>query len=330
MTTAMIRCLRQRFPIAQIDMIVRDDFVSLIQDSPHLDRKLSLKRKEGLRGLLNLKKEINKQHYDLIYDAHRSLRTRILMPFLMSSDKRYLKKHYLRRSLSLFFKWKALIRNSPRMLERFIEPLKSLGVLYDGKGPEIFLPDTPSFLKLAEKHNLDPNLKYIGIIPSAQWPGKRWPTDYFRSTIESLLRTTAESFIIFGGPTDHFCKDITRGLDTSRVINLQGKLSLTEVFQLFSLLKCCLSNDTGLMHVADARGIPNIVIFGPTNSDLGCKPFHPLSQILEKKIWCRPCSKNGQAPCIRSQRWCLSLIHPEEAIAAFHRLLPSLSKANES
>jgi len=330
MATAMIRGLRIRFPLAQIDMVVREDFLSLIADNPHLDRKLTVTRKKSLLSLLALLKEINRQRYDVVYDAHRSLRTRLLMPFVRCAEKVYIQKKYFQRSLALLFKWKSLIRNSPRMLERFITPLSPLGVTYDAKGPEVFVPENVDSRLLFERFGLDSRSRYLALIPSAQWPGKRWPLAYFRETLESLLAETEESFLIFGGPSDTFCQDLVEGLESKRVINLQGKISLLEVFQVMSLVKCCLANDTGLMHVADALNIPSVVIFGPTNADLGCKPFHPLSHILEKNLWCRPCSKNGEAPCIRQERFCLTLIKPAEAISALKKLshqvhLPTVS-----
>lgn len=79
------------FPLAQIDMVVRADFLELIENNPHLDRKLTVNRKEGWKGLLTLKREIDRQHYDVIYDAHRSLRTILLMPWLKAETKLYFK-----------------------------------------------------------------------------------------------------------------------------------------------------------------------------------------------------------------------------------------------
>lgn len=319
MATAMIRCLRKAFPLAQIDMVVRSDFRDLIEDNPHLDRKLVVDRKKGIWALRELTKEINRQRYDVIYDAHRSLRTRLLMPFLKCDHKIYFKKHYVRRALAMTFKLKSLIRGSKRMLERYIEPLEILGVRYDHQGPEVFSnPETRSPLS-------ESNQQWIGLIPSAQWPGKRWAPENFRLTLESLLQTTTERFLIFGGPSDSFCKEIAHGFPEDRVINLQGKLSLKEVFSTLKNVKLCISNDTGLMHVADGLGIPNVLIFGPTNADMGCLPFHPKSIVLEHTLWCRPCSKNGQAPCIRRKRWCLELTTVRDVATATLRLINQLS-----
>lgn len=315
MATAMIRCLRKTFPLAQIDMVVRSDFFQLIENNPHLDRKLTVDRKEGLKRLWALRTEINRQHYDVIYDAHRSLRTIFLMPWLNATKKLYFKKPYLRRALAMTFKVKGLIHGSKRMLERYIEPLEPLGVRYDNQGPELFTStNAPSS-----------GTQWVGVIPSAQWPGKRWAPEHFRRVLELLLQKTSENFLIFGGPADTFCEDLVRGLPQDRVRNSQGRLSLSEVFDAFTSVKLCIANDTGLMHVADAMKIPSVLIFGPTNADMGCLPFDPRTVILEHELWCRPCSKNGQAPCIRKKRWCLELTTPQMVVDQTIQLLNTLS-----
>lgn len=315
MATAMVRCARKAYPMAQIDMVVRSDFFDLIRDNPHLDRKLTVTRTGGLGALYRLLKDINQQHYDLVFDAHRSLRSTLLMPFVRSEHKAYLRKNYLRRSLALTFKLKHLIRGSKRMLERYIEPLHPFGIHYDGGGPEVFPGETVSlpFPVLQDK--------WVGIIPSAQWEGKRWPTHRFHETLKILLERTGERFLIFGGPSDHFCSELAASFPTDRVVNLQGKLSLSEVFQALTQVKLCIANDTGLMHVADAMNIPTVLIFGPTSADMGCLPFQTKSRILEHDLWCRPCSKNGQAPCIRGKRLCLELTSAEQVVQATQELL---------
>jgi len=325
MATAMIRCLRKTFPLAQIDMVVRSDFKDLLTHNPHLDRLLPLERKEGFRALWNLRKEINRQHYDLIYDAHRSLRTLFLMPFLQAEQKAYFSKHYFKRTLALLFKWKSLIRGSKRMLERYLDPLLPWGVTYDGGGPELFPSPTSQLQEICKRAGLSSSRRYLGVIPSAQWPGKRWPLERFQKTLQLLVEQTEEVVLIFGGPQDDFCQDLVKGLPTNRVINLQGQLTLLETLEVFPLLKACIANDTGLMHMADALNIPTVLIFGPTHADLGCLPFHPKSQVIEHELWCRPCSKNGQAVCIRSKRWCLELTSPQKVVQTTRQLLSTFS-----
>jgi len=319
MTTAMIRALRHRFPSATIDMIVREDFLDLIRENPHLTHAIGLRRSDGLRGVVQLVRTINRSNYDVIYDAHRSLRTLVMMPLLRARLKFYYRKQYVRRNLSLIFKI-PLWGKPKRFLEKFIEPLAPLGVAYDHRGPELFLPN---HFASPMPPGFGPSV--VGLIPSAQWPGKRWPEDRFRQLLIKLMAETDSQFIVFGGHGDHFCRSIVKDLSADRVFNAQGKWNLMQSGKALSECQYVIANDTGLMHMADALGIPSVLIFGPTSADLGCKPFDPRSQIVEKALWCRPCSKNGQALCIRAKRYCLLNIMPDDVLLACRKVQSALA-----
>ena len=327
MGTAMIRCLRTAFPDAQIDMVVRADFLDLIRFNPHLNQKIGLPRASGIKGVRNLLRQINHEQYDLIYDAHRSLRTLCMMPFLKARQKVYFKKNYVRRSLALTFKL-PLLRNVTRMLIRYIEPLIPFGVRFDNRGPEIFIDEAS---RQSAKIKLGRALPagsgpVVGLIPSAQWPGKRWPLPYFRTLLETLVRETPYPVIIFGGKEDSFCGPLVEGLPVDRILNTQGRLTIAESAAMVERCQLVVANDTGLMHVADALDIPCVVVLGPTSKEMGCLPFHRQSEIVEKSLWCRPCSKNGQGPCIRfGNRVCLNSIGPEAVFARVEQLVKRLA-----
>ena len=316
MTTAVPRVLRARYPTAQIDMVVGEEYLDLILHNPYLDGKIGFSRKSG--SLRQLLRRLNREGYDLVYDAHRSLRTAALMPWLRARHKTYLHKHYLRRNLTLLTKL-PLWKDRTRLLERHTRALAPFGVAYDGRGPEVFLASSErGACEVAPS---------IGLIPSAQWPGKRWPPDRFHQLAKQLLERTPFSLVVFGGKDDTFCGDIVAGLDKRRIFNKQGRLSLLEAA---SELKACtfvIANDTGLLHVADAVGRPSIVLMGPTSALMGCLPFHPLSRVMEQSLWCRPCSANGQAPCIRSKRYCLEKTTVRDVLSSALSLVEELKGA---
>jgi lipopolysaccharide heptosyltransferase II len=324
MTTAAVRALRNRYPQARIDMIVRSDFLDLIRFNPHLTHTWGLDRHSGWKGLWQLRREINSVGYDLIYDAHRSLRTRALMPFLRAGAKAYFAKHYLRRALALTFKLPLL--DARRFLVRFIDPLKRFGVVDDDQGPQMLVDPASEASALAKAGIVADGKPRIGLIPSAQWPGKRWPPERFTEVARLLLKHTSYELVIFGGKEDVFCQAIADALPADRVINTQGKLSILESAALVRHCRFVIANDTGLMHVADALGVPSVLIFGPTSAELGCLPHHPLTRLVEQKLWCRPCSKNGQAPCIRTRRWCLDRSTPQSVYEEARRLDQALLK----
>lgn len=324
MTTAAVRALRTRFPHARIDMIVRADFLDLIRFNPNITHAWGLERGAGWRGLKRLVREINTVEYDLIYDAHRSLRTRLMMPFLRAKQKAYFQKHYVRRALALTFKLPLL--DSRRFLDRFMDPLMHLGVARDERGPEMFVDAASEAAALAKAGMVADGVPRIGLIPSAQWPGKRWPAEKFARAAQLLAQHTDYHFIVFGGKEDLFCEGIAQALPPDRVVNTQGRLTILESSALLRHCKFVIANDTGLMHVADALQIPSVLIFGPTSAELGCLPHHPLTRVVEHKLWCRPCSKNGQAPCIRQKRWCLEKTESEHVYEEALRLHQALLK----
>jgi len=321
MTTAMIRAVRQRFPHARIDFAVREDFKGLVENNPHLDLVWTIRRGAGMKGLFKLADELAREHYDLVYDAHRSLRSRFLMARVPAKHKVTYAKHYLTRSLALTIKFPRLTDRT-RLLERFIEPLEPFGVKYDGGGPEFVVTPAQAESARSKLPTASANETFVGIVPTAQWEGKRWAADRFHELVRRL-EATNQRVLIFGGKADTFCADIVAGLSPERVINLQGKTSLAESAYWLSRCSVVVANDTGLMHLADALGIPTVVIFGPTSGELGCLPFHPESVTLEPELWCRPCSKNGEAPCIRGRRLCLEATQVDDV---WQKTIPFLER----
>ena len=71
------------------------------------------------------------------------------------------------------------------------------------------------------------------------------------------------------------------------------------------------TNDSGLLHIAEAVGTPVLALFGPTVREFGYFPILARSLVLEKSLDCRPCSRNGKRPCHRGDLACLQDITPD-------------------
>ena len=87
-------------------------------------------------------------------------------------------------------------------------------------------------------------------------------------------------------------------------------------------LKCagaCVSNDSGLVHVAAAMGTPTIGIFGPT-SPWHWAPLNPLAAVIETltDVPCRPCHK---PTCRLIHHRCMRDIPAAQVLPAVYRAL---------
>ena len=98
-------------------------------------------------------------------------------------------------------------------------------------------------------------------------PEKRWPVDRWRDLADRLLgMDPGVRLELFGTRADvGLTAEIAAGLDPTRVRNLAGKTDLAGLGERLRDCRLAVGNDTGGMHLANALGVPSVVLFGPTN-----------------------------------------------------------------
>ena len=144
---------------------------------------------------------------------------------------------------------------------------------------------------------------------------KRWPLEYWKKLIQLLPN---QRFVVLGGPDDQFCQELA-DLAPGRVINQAGKLTWVETAQEIRSARAVVSGDTGVMHIADAMATPVVAIIGPTAFGY---PSRSTSLVVETKLDCKPCSKDGRGRCRNSQyKFCLTSLAPETVSEALKALL---------
>jgi len=107
----------------------------------------------------------------------------------------------------------------------------------------------------------------LALGPAANWGGKVWPAERFA---EAARRLTAPGGIlpgarlmVLGAP--HERRDIQPVLAASSdPLDLTGGVDLLDLFALLRRAALYIGNDSGLMHMAAAAGIPTLGLFGPS------------------------------------------------------------------
>jgi heptosyltransferase II len=158
---------------------------------------------------------------------------------------------------------------------------------------------------------------YYVFAPGAEYgPAKRWPASHYAQ----LARTLPLPVVLLGSAKESpLCEEISREAGAGRCINLAGKTSLLDAFGLIAGAKTVVSNDSGLMHVAAAFGVPQVALFGSSS------PRHtpPLSG-RATVIWLRDdadyqppldCSPCFERECPLGHTRCLHDIRPERVKA---------------
>jgi heptosyltransferase-2 len=311
---ACLATIYKHNPDAKIDWLVRSDFAPLLREQP-LQQIHSLQKTKGFIGLVYLLWSLSsKSPYTHIYDAHNNLRSfwvRTLLPlFIFCRHQKWpqtLVRSKNRWKRFLFFKLRRPVFKMPfRGSESFLTPLKKWNM-------------DPTFLQKSHFTISATPLalpeKFIALAPSAAWETKRWPVAYWKKLIELLPQS---SFVILGGPQDHFCHEIAQ-TDPQRILNYAGKLTLEESCAVVQSAQLTISGDTGILHAADQMRVSNIGLIGPTAFGYTSQN---TSMILEAQLPCKPCSKDGRNRCTNSIfQKCMVDISPENVAQTASRYL---------
>ena len=297
-TLSVAGALRKRFPQAEIHWVTREEFKPLIETHPAVHKVWTIARHQTFRQLLALGWALRKQKFTHVYDAHNNLRSHVIGRVIKgvldwrrwTGKVKFLRRPIYRFKRFMLFKFRINLFPQPFSGQRaLLEPLIKWGV-------ELAAPATPQlFLSLGRQAALkkrSPILEgpFIALAPSAAFELKRWPVDFWT---ELIAKEKDKNFVLLGGPDDGFIRDIA-AVAPERTLNLAGQLDLIDSAAAVSLSEALVSNDTGLMHVAEQIGKPCVALMGPAPFGF---PSRPSTKILEVPLWCRPCSKHGQGPC---------------------------------
>lgn len=145
---------------------------------------------------------------------------------------------------------------------------------------------------------LDPSAQFLVIHPGASRESRRWPELHFAQLCELVLNQLKDTVVILSGVDgERELNETVRGLIDERVrrrvLNAAGRLDL---LQFCALLQGCLAfvcNDTGVMHLARALGVPLLALLGPENHKRwGPYPVGPApAAALRYQVPCAACAR---------------------------------------
>lgn len=298
--------LKTQFENCEVHWVTREDYKSLLENHPSIDQIWLFNRKKGFSGLLKLAWDLRKQNFTHVYDAHNNLRSFVIytLSTWMKFNKKIRRPIYRWRRL-LLFKFRINRFQMPFSGQRdLIQPLAPWGISDElPKAPQIFLETTSESAALKKIENL--KRPYFTLAPSAAYHLKRWPKDYWKELIQLL---PSYHFVLLGGPDDRFLTDIL-AVAPDRCVNLAGVLDYKANAAIIKNSSALISNDTGLMHIAEQLGHPCVALLGPAPFGF---PSRPSTLKMELPLACRPCSKHGQGPCVNTNHHqCLVDIKPQ-------------------
>ena len=257
--------------------------------------------------------------FDIAYVCPNSLKS-ALLPFMASIPKRV---GYLGEARIGLLTHR--LKNPPK------DKRPPMVAFYSALSGDADVADDRPHLQMAES-DVAAGLAELGLqrggyhvfAPGAEYgPAKRWPSAHFS---ELALQLDLPVLLLGSAKEFALCEEIAapvNAVQPGKCLNLAGKTSLALALIAISASKNIVSNDSGLMHVAAAFGVPQIAIFG-SSSPLHTPPLNTQARVLWLKtdtayqppLDCAPCfERECPLPLDQGHMRCLMDILPAAVLA---------------
>jgi heptosyltransferase-2 len=321
MTLPAIAAVRETFPHAKVTVLAKPWVAEVYRICPDVDEVFIFQSPgvhHGIAGKYRLARELQKKEFDAAILLQNAIEAAIItwlarIPIRVgyNSDGRgFLLTHSVVRTDEI---------RKVHQIDYYREMLKSVG--FRSSQRDIALDLDNDYRAVADnilkEHYIEEDSVTIGIAPGATYgPAKMWFPERFASVADRLVSDFSAHILLFGSGHDRDRAEMVQQHSNNMFVNLAGDTSLKEAIALISRCDLFISNDSGLMHIAGAFGIPLVAIFGSTNP-VTTSPVGRKSIVLYKDVPCSPCLKKTCPTDFR----CMDLITADYVYDTARRLL---------
>ncbi len=317
LTSPLLKLIKENEPESEIHFVVKDSYADLIRCNPNVNVVHLVQDHADIHHLENLRRKLVQESFDTTLDLHNNFRS-VYLRKNTAKDIRVIKKDILKRA--------ALLKAKVNLYSDVKSAALKYAQTYDESisqvpAPEIFFPQGVEE-SAAEILNASAGGtgQSVFLCPGARHFTKRWPVEYW-----SLLAKKISSFsrvVLLGGQADtEACARICK---SSGAVDFSGQLSLIESAAMLKHASAVVTNDSFLMHAANALGRKLVAIFGSSVREFGFYPYGVENKVLEVDgLKCRPCSHIGRESCPKGHFKCMVEIHPDMVLQSLKTLLES-------
>lgn len=320
LTIPACNSLRKLFPSATIDYLTNELSAPLISAACIANNVYAFKdfsslsqAKDSLQTRLGKLKEIKewgvvlkKNNYDVIIDLQRNRVSRLLRFFIgggyYAEFDRFSKNPASLRVLHTFHR--AGFDNVTNDCNLDLKTEQA------GKAKQILF-----------KNGWDGKTKLIVLNPAGHWQTRNWPIENYVNLARIILKDEDVKFLLIGNEKIAEKAKYLEEKLAGNIINLTGKTQIEDVLRMFRLVYATVTEDSALIHISWAMGVPTLALLGSTRSDW-TSPLPPHGASLNSTDL--PCGDCMEAICKFGDVHCLTRFTPE----AVYEKLKELTATN--
>jgi len=324
-----LAALRARFPKAWIAWLVKSEWAEILEGNPLLNEVLPVKF--GVTQWWGVIQAVRKKHFDLVVDLQGLFRSAfiaklsgasVVVGFAQGREcSPWLYMHRVELPIPAGQSWRLWNMHA---VDRNLAVAKFLRA--EGDVPEFWLPShdddrqaIDQWLKASGVTDAD---RLVAMAPLTRQSIKNWPLDRFIQVAQALTKNDRVKVVLIGTEDPHVSQAFEAALGF-RVVNLMGKTRVRQLGVILDRVQLLIANDSAPLHIAVARGIPIVTIFGPTNPEAtGPYGMGTISHVLTHPLPCRPC---GERTCRNANPLeCLTSIAVQDVVRQAEGILAAV------
>ncbi len=156
----------------------------------------------------------------------------------------------------------------------------------------------------------------IVVHPGARLPSRRWPVERFAEVADALA-DAGHPVVITGSAQERGLVSSIRERMSGSAIDMAGRTDLGTLAALIDRAAMIVANDTGVSHVAAARGTPSVIVSSGGDAARWAPLDTTRHRVLHRDVACRPC---GHVVCPTGHECALGVPVTEVLDTAFDLL----------
>ena len=266
-----LKFLREKYPKAKITLVIGSCNKDLAKAIPYVDEMIIGANPLAKRNLsildiliiftfkinsyLRFIKLIRKESYDLVISFSSRRFNKFILPFVRTrkiisgTDFDYVEEKEVKRCLRV-------VGSSKRYN------------FFNGIQLKISKEDRDKVNKILRNRKFDKkNIIILHLFTPIE--SKNWQVEKWVELIKKLSTDKKKVFVLIGTNEESFLlENVRRRLGKTNIINLAGKLNLTQLVFFISKGNLYIGGDSGPMHIANLVMIPSVILFGQTNEKI--------------------------------------------------------------
>lgn len=307
---AIVNALKSADPTCTITWLVEPASSGVVGLHRGIDEVIVFHRKEGLRGVLKLIKELRACTFDITLDMQRHLKSGFFS--WLSRARRRIGFHPDDTK-----EWNWLFNtqyieargDSASKIEHYLSFLTVLGVPVPAEvdaGLSHITLDS-----IGNEWATTLARPYVGLILGSSRYSKDWPEEGYRGLLERCQIRGIETAVLLGDRSKgEMAQRLEKITSPVRIVNAVGKTSLEELVGIIHGAQVCVGPDSGPGHIAGALGVPHVTLFGPTPAGRNA-PRGSAALSIVSAIGCSPCRRRV---CPGLDKLCMRLMSPDAVL----------------